>query len=556
MIYYQREIDMKKKIVGIFIFMLLISTIIPIIRDIEDISISNKIDKNINYRYNNVNYEIIENYCDECKLSYISELYIDPDPNGFFDSPKPTVIDTPEEFSWTDYNGKDWTTPARIQGWCGSCWLFALVGAIESIIEIKEGRPDLNPDLSEQFVLSCIPKAGSCNGGTSSNAIRCIMNYTLDDTIYNGLIFESCLPYKENDDVPCSDKSDNWLDTLVPLLNWGKWHTNPEDREVIKTQIITGGPVAAYIMATRDFSHWILTHNDPNDYYPFPGNVSGTNHEVVIVGWKDDVSIGNGGYWICKNSWGPKYGYNGFFNIEYGSLNLDDSTLVWVDYNTESFNWPPIALAGEIKQGTINEEIIFDASNSYDLEGAIELYHWDFGDGASKDEVIVNHSYTEKGIYKVTLTVTDKDGKSWESTTWAFIDVVDQKPNKIVIKGPSCGTNMTFYNYNFTTTDPDGDNIYLYIDWGCGEIEDWIGPFKSGEVVTWSNMWFYRGTYDIKVKAKDIYGMESDWARFTIKMPKNKAINLPFLQFFNNFLHSHPNLLPILQKIIKRLGFQ
>jgi C1A family cysteine protease len=40
------------------------------------------------------------------------------------------------------------------------------------------------------------------------------------------------------------------------------------------------------------------------------------NHAILIVGWKDDDSIGNGGYWICKNSWDTDWGYDGFFNIE------------------------------------------------------------------------------------------------------------------------------------------------------------------------------------------------------------------------------------------------
>jgi C1A family cysteine protease len=508
----------------------------------DQVSVTSFNDMTINNQYDRVTVKPLENECEAC---YLHKLLIDPDPNGVFDSPKPAIIDTPEEFSWTDYNGKDWTTPVRDQGICGSCWLFATFGAIESVIEIKEGYPDLNPDLSEQYVLSCIPKAGSCDGGVSSDAFRYIMNYTLDGTIYNGIIFESCLRYQENDDVPCSEKCDHWRDTLVPLLNWGKWHTNPEDREAIKTQIMQGGPVVAYFMATYEFSHWMLTHNNPADYYPYPGEVSGTNHEVVIVGWKNDASIGNGGYWICKNSWGPKYGYNGFFNVEYGSLNLDDSTLVWVDYDPENFNWPPIAIAGEVKYGTIHEELHFDASQSYDLEGAIEVFHWDFGDGTGKDGAIVTHAYSEQGIYQVTVTITDIDNKSWESTTWAFIDVENQPPEKPIIAGPHHGAEMTFYNYTFATTDPNGDDVYLYIDWGCGQLEDWIGPFKSGEEVTWSNRWFYHGAYTIQAKARDIYGNESDWATLRITMPY--SYDIPVLLFWEKLFERLPYAFPMLQ---------
>ena len=72
----------------------------------------------------------------------------------------PSIIDTPEYFNWMDYEGKDWTTPARQQGMCGSCWLFAAYGALESVINIREGLADLDPDLSEQYVLIMPAKGG------------------------------------------------------------------------------------------------------------------------------------------------------------------------------------------------------------------------------------------------------------------------------------------------------------------------------------------------------------------------------------------------------------
>ena len=222
-------------------------------------------------------------------------------------------------------------------------------------------------------------------------------------------------------------------------MSYGKWHSDPEDNELIKAQIMESGPIAVSMMVIPEFTQWVMAHHDPDDYFPYPGDVSYTNHVIIIVGWKDDPSIGNGGYWICKNSWGIGFGYDGFFNIEYGSLNVDDSEVVYIEYDPESYNWPPVANANGLYYGSVGDEITFDGSDSFDAEGDIISYSWDFGDETSEDGAIVTHSYSEKGIYLVSLNVTDENDTIGVDTTWAFIDETNEPPNKPVINGPTTG---------------------------------------------------------------------------------------------------------------------
>lgn len=54
--------------------------------------------------------------------------------------------------------------------------------------------------------------------------------------------------------------------------------------------------------------------------------------------------------------------------------------------------------------------VAFDGTGSYDADGSITAYHWDFGDGTASGSAKVSHLYVLAGAYTATLTVTDDDG--------------------------------------------------------------------------------------------------------------------------------------------------
>ena len=556
---------MNKKIIVILVMMLLIlTTVLPIVSSI-----------NTNISMQTSTKIAVDNKCNECNEIHdthgedsfpqcvvMNNPFIGLDSNSA--SPKPIIVDTPDEFSWKNNNGQDWTTSGKYQGNCGSCWDFAAIGTLESIINIREGCATLDSDLSEQYVLSCLPDAGSCWGGSTYAALLYMMETSSKGNYHNGALLEECFPYQADDDVPCDDKCPDWEDKLVPILDCGYWHTHGthEDREAIKTQVMESGPVAVGMMATGDFKEWGRTHHNPDDYYPYPGSVDWTNHAVVLVGWKDDPSIGNGGYWIVKNSWSIFWGYEGFFNIEYGSLNIDSSGVVWVNYDPESVDWSTVADAGGLYFGDVGQEITFNASRSF-AEGDMLSYYWDFGDETTGTGVSPTHAYLQRGIYPVTLTVTDSEDNSATDTTWAGIEESIDPPNKPTIDGPTSGNAGTTYEYTFTATDPNGDSVYYYINWGDCTVEEGLGPFLSDEMVNVSHTWTAQGNYQIRAKAKDIYGAESPWSLpLSVTMPRNKistnTLFLRFLERLEGLLERFPNLFPILHKILllQQLGLQ
>jgi len=72
---------------------------------------------------------------------------------------------------------------------------------------------------------------------------------------------------------------------------------------------------------------------------------------------------------------------------------------------------PPVAsFTYSPEKPMVGGNITFDASSSYDPDGTIEKYEWDFGDGKTGSGKIVTREYEKPGNYEVTLEVTDNDG--------------------------------------------------------------------------------------------------------------------------------------------------
>jgi outer membrane protein assembly factor BamB len=121
---------------------------------------------------------------------------------------------------------------------------------------------------------------------------------------------------------------------------------------------------------------------------------------------------------------------------------------------------------------------------------------------------------------------------SWDEYLYAIEPVTDDNaPDTPSINGPRKGMINTNYTYIAVTTDADGDNVSYYFDWGDGTNSGWTSYVPSGSSVNLVHSWQKSGFYVIKVKAKDDYGKESDWAILIVRMPKDKFVNFNLLFF-------------------------
>lgn len=125
---------------------------------------------------------------------------------------------------------------------------------------------------------------------------------------------------------------------------------------------------------------------------------------------------------------------------------------------------------------------------------------------------------------------------------------LNQPPNTPTITGQTKGKIKVATEYNFTTIDPNGDDVYYFINWGDDTNSSWIGPYQSGDLITKSHTWSKKGTYIIKAKAKDIFGNESDWGTLSVTMPY--SFNIPFISFWERLFERFPHVFPILRHLL------
>jgi len=147
--------------------------------------------------------------------------------------------------------------------------------------------------------------------------------------------------------------------------------------------------------------------------------------------------------------------------------------------------------------------------------------------------------------------IQGKDGtQEINGQTWWYSPVIQvyvinnppQKPSRPI--GPNEGSPDEEYEFSTTTSDPDGHQVLYQWDWGDGTLSEWIGPFNSNEEAYASYTWSEKGSYKIKVIAKDTAGDESPWSNsLSIEIPRSRAkTRTLFLQFLENF--------PVITKII------
>lgn len=205
----------------------------------------------------------------------------------------------------------------------------------------------------------------------------------------------------------------------------------------------------------------------------------------------------------------------------------------------------PISLSGNVYDAYTGEplvatitisDIVFENNEEFKSEPSFGRYHLFLPPGEYSIQFFVEGYLTQNHSVVVTLDSAEVFDVA--------LKIPNDAPTTPSIQGPTSGKAGAIYKYSFVSTDPDNDFIYYYIDWGDGTVEEWIGPYVSGQQLNINHQWLEEGTYTIKAKAKDVYDAESEWGYLEIEMPViTKNLPNPFAYTilkklgvpFNNF---------------------
>jgi hypothetical protein len=305
----------------------------------------------------------------------------------------------------------------------------------------------------------------------------------------------------------------------------------------------------------------------PNITGPTNGNV-GVNYDFTFLA--NDPEGDNISYYIdwgdgTNTGWlGPylsgteitrthKWLQNGSYNVSAKTKDVWH-TSYWSHHQIVIGNIAPYAptITGPIS-GEIGVTLQYKFK-AIDHDGDNIYYYVDWGDGTntgwfgpynSGEEVAKTHMWNSAGDYEITAKAKDIFNNEGDWSSYK-VRIGDQPPAPPTITGPAKVKTNVKYDYTLNAVDPEGDNVYYYVDWGDTTNSGWVGSSASGVDVIVNHTWAKKGTYTVKAKAKDIYNAESDWTILEVKVPRVISINNLFLQFLQN----HPHMFQILRHLM------
>lgn len=365
---------------------------------------------------------------------------------------------------------KDYLSPIRNQERCGSCWAFASTSTLADRFNIQS-RGKMKIELSPTKLILCdflkdeilnesqnqdekndlnikSIKQGACQGNSlydawkylyiiGTNTEKCV---PYDKSLGSKLDFTSLSKFEKNEQLPlcnitgplgdmCVDVSmDKYsgFEYGTPARFYRCFHyysvagisTDGCDEKNICSDIYHWGPVSTGMLVYPDF----YTFDPKKEIYEWNGQdepIGG--HAISIVGWGEQDGKK---YWIIRNSWGEKWGRNGYFYMIRGKNNcqIEENVISGLPDFFYSKNY---AL-----QNISNSNYIWaESKNDIESRQTITNNYAVFAGGIDPETGFTRRTMITKPWFNFLKPINDSELPNWK-TFIAGRDVVSKKKKK------------------------------------------------------------------------------------------------------------------------------
>lgn len=261
---------------------------------------------NFEFRRGRSNFQMGINKFTDLTFEEYSEMFI---PKGSSDEPEDEDVEIsiepveyiyrdseaefPEVFDWRDRGA---VTKVKDQGTCGSCYAMAGIAAIESQYFIRHQRL---VELSEQEVIDCAEakhRANHCSGGLDYSAIEFVRDN-------GGVSSAADYPY-ESRAGKCRLSRRN---IQMNIEGYGVVNSH-WNLEILKNALFVRGPM----LVSMDINNESFMRYS-SGIYEEQKCTEDFNHAALLVGYGNEDGKE---FWIVKNSFGEKWGENGYIRVK------------------------------------------------------------------------------------------------------------------------------------------------------------------------------------------------------------------------------------------------